>query len=156
TAIPASWAAPGPFSTVGFPSTVSWPSSGWYTPARIFTSVDLPAPFSPTSACASPPYRSIDPSTIACTAPNDFIAPRSDSSGAPSSPAEEPGEDCAAESRVEGWVVGVSPAEGWAGEFPAADCGAESLADGCAGEAEDCAAAGSSGDGTAGRPVSRP
>src|SRR5215471_16935407 len=134
TAIPASWAAPGPFSTAGFPSTVSWPSSGWYTPARIFTSVDLPAPFSPTSPCASPPYRSIDPSTIACTAPNDLTAPRSDSSGAPSPrpgfcaaatcPAGEPvgedgaGEDCAgesdaAESPVDDCVAGV--AEGAAG-----------------------------------------
>src|SRR5688572_13278896 len=30
------------------------PASGRWTPARIFISVDLPAPFSPTSACASP------------------------------------------------------------------------------------------------------
>ena len=43
--------------------------------------VDLPAPFSPTSACASPACRSVDPSTTACTAPNDFAACRSDSAG---------------------------------------------------------------------------
>ena len=29
-------------------------SSGWWTPARIFISVDLPAPFSPTRPCTSP------------------------------------------------------------------------------------------------------
>ena len=59
----------------------SEPESGWYTPARIFTSVDLPAPFSPSSACASPPYRSIIPWPIAWTAPNALVASRSDSTG---------------------------------------------------------------------------
>ena len=34
----------------GSPSTRTAPSSGGTTPVRIFTSVDLPAPFSPTSA----------------------------------------------------------------------------------------------------------
>ena len=32
----------------------STPASGEYTPARIFIKVDLPAPFSPTSAWISP------------------------------------------------------------------------------------------------------
>ena len=36
--------------------------------------MDLPAPFSPTSACASPAWRSIVPSVTARTAPNDFAA----------------------------------------------------------------------------------
>jgi hypothetical protein len=41
---------------------------------NIFTSVDLPAPFSPTSACVSPPYRSMDASATAWTAPNALAA----------------------------------------------------------------------------------
>src|SRR5262249_55316025 len=59
----------------------SSPSSGWYTPASILTTVDLPAPFSPSSACASPAYRSAEPSTTARTAPNDLAACRSDRTG---------------------------------------------------------------------------
>ncbi|QKM46029.1 hypothetical protein B7760_00014 [Burkholderia glumae] len=31
----------------GSPSTSTLPESGWYSPPRIFSSVDLPAPFSP-------------------------------------------------------------------------------------------------------------
>ena len=130
TAIPASWAAPGPFSTAGFPSTTSSPLSGWYTPARIFTSVDLPAPFSPTSPCASPPYRSIDPSTIACTAPNDFAAPRSDSSGVP--PPRPLA--CAADA---GAGVRPSAGDGPASDGPAADGPAADGAD-AASPAGDC------------------
>ena len=36
------------------PKTSIVPSSGRVTPLTIFTSVDLPAPFSPISACAAP------------------------------------------------------------------------------------------------------
>ena len=44
--------------------------------------VDLPAPFSPTSAWASPAYRpKLTPSTAA-TAPNDLVTPRTSSRGA--------------------------------------------------------------------------
>src|SRR4029077_14606576 len=96
TAIPAVWAAAGPVSTVGRPSMSSSPSSGWCTPASIFTTVDLPAPFSPTRAYASPPWRSIDASTTARTAPNAFAACISESNGGPGAPgtpggADEPG-----------------------------------------------------------------
>src|SRR6516225_7220906 len=91
TAMPESRAAAGLCSTMGRPSMSSSPSSGWYTPASIFTTVDLPAPFSPSSACASPAYRSADPSTTACTAPNDLAACRSDSTGTPG--AGDPGPD---------------------------------------------------------------
>jgi hypothetical protein len=35
---------------VAVPPSATVPASGWYTPARIFISVDLPAPFSPTIA----------------------------------------------------------------------------------------------------------
>ena len=36
------------------PSKRISPPSGWWTPDRIFTSVDLPAPFSPMSAVTAP------------------------------------------------------------------------------------------------------
>src|SRR5215472_10363930 len=81
TAMPASLAAAGLCKATGAPSMSSSPSSGWYTPASIFTMVDLPAPFSPSSACASPGYRSADPSTTARTAPNALAACRSESTG---------------------------------------------------------------------------
>ena len=70
---PAPIAPAGPCSTVGPPLTRTVPLSGWCTPARIFTMVDLPAPFSPSSACASPARSSIDPSMTARTAPNDLL-----------------------------------------------------------------------------------
>jgi hypothetical protein len=57
------------------------PASGACTPARILTSVDLPAPFSPTSACDSPAYSSRWTSRSAATAPNDFDTSVSASSG---------------------------------------------------------------------------
>ena len=54
TAIPAFWASAGLCRLTGAPSISNSPESGWYTPARIFTMVDLPAPFSPSRAWASP------------------------------------------------------------------------------------------------------
>src|SRR5215212_1533739 len=75
-ATPASRDAAGPCRTTSRPSIRSVPESGRCTPPRIFTSVDLPAPFSPTSACASPPYRPIETSSSAWIAPNAFDACR--------------------------------------------------------------------------------
>ena len=60
--------------TTSSPSISTRPLSGRCTPARILTSVDLPAPFSPTSACASPRRSSMKPSTSACTAPKLLVA----------------------------------------------------------------------------------
>ena len=80
--MPAAFAAAGPGSVTSRPLTLSVPLSGWCTPARIFTRVDLPAPFSPTNACTSPARRSTDPSISARTAPKDFAACRSSSTGA--------------------------------------------------------------------------
>src|ERR1700761_4185266 len=71
-AIPAAIAAAGPSSTTGSPLIRNRPSSGWCTPASMRTIVDLPAPFSPSSACASPAYSSRKPSLSACTAPKLF------------------------------------------------------------------------------------
>ena len=55
----------------------SSPLSGWWTPARILTSVLLPAPFSPTSAWTSPGSSSSETSSSACVAPNRLEMPRS-------------------------------------------------------------------------------
>ena len=49
--MPSRCAVGGSLIAVGTPSIRTSPSSGWTIPARILTSVDLPAPFSPTSAC---------------------------------------------------------------------------------------------------------
>src|SRR5438067_6775464 len=63
------------------PSISRRPASGRCTPARIFTSVDLPAPFSPTRPCTSPAWSSMSPSSSAWTAPKLFRACSSASSG---------------------------------------------------------------------------
>ena len=69
-------------NTTSSPSISTRPLSGRCTPARILTSVDLPAPFSPTSAWASPRRSSIQPSASACTAPKLLLAWSTTSSGA--------------------------------------------------------------------------
>ena len=52
--MPARFAAAGLGNATGMPSRVMWPSSGCTTPAMIFMSVDLPAPFSPSTAWIEP------------------------------------------------------------------------------------------------------
>src|SRR4029453_4751214 len=63
------------------PSMTSRPASGLWTPARILTSVDFPAPFSPPRPCTSPPKRSMTPSSSAWTAPKLFWACSRESTG---------------------------------------------------------------------------
>src|SRR3954451_5190752 len=58
------------------------PSSGLFTPAIVFTSVDLPAPLSPTRATTSPGCTARSTSVSAWTAPNRLETPRSSSTGA--------------------------------------------------------------------------
>ena len=52
--MPAARAAFGLWKMASRPSISTVPASGRYTPARIFISVDLPAPFSPVIACTEP------------------------------------------------------------------------------------------------------
>src|SRR6202048_2849471 len=59
------------------------PESAGCAPARIFISVDLPAPFSPTSACTSPAFTSNDTPSSARTPGNVFTMPDMRSNGAP-------------------------------------------------------------------------
>ena len=53
------------------------PSSGGTMPAMVLTSVDLPAPLSPTRATTSPARTSKSTSVSAWTAPNRLLIPRS-------------------------------------------------------------------------------
>src|SRR5436305_9155259 len=50
-------------------------------PAMHLIRVDLPAPLSPTSAITSPAVAVKSTSVRACTEPNDFVIPRTSSSG---------------------------------------------------------------------------
>jgi hypothetical protein len=58
------------------------PLSGRLTPAAIFASVDLPAPFAPISATTSPRPIARSTSSSACVAPNHFDTEISESAGA--------------------------------------------------------------------------
>src|SRR2546427_292590 len=57
TPMPSACASRGDASRTGRPSSDTSPSSGCSAPVRILTSVDLPAPFSPSNACTSPRAR---------------------------------------------------------------------------------------------------
>ena len=81
TAMPRARDWAGPWIATGVPSRRIVPASGWWTPARILTSVLLPAPFSPTSAWISPGRRSIDTSVSAAVAPNRLLIPCSSTRG---------------------------------------------------------------------------
>src|SRR5438094_8834855 len=55
------------------PATVNVPESALSAPVTILMKVDLPAPFSPTSACTSPAARSNDTPRSACTPANVLV-----------------------------------------------------------------------------------
>src|SRR5215217_6729061 len=58
------------------PFTCMVPAFGSYMPARTRINVDLPAPFSPTSAWISPRATSSSAPRFACTGPNDLTMSR--------------------------------------------------------------------------------
>src|SRR4029077_16552245 len=62
------------------------PPSGARTPAKIFPSVDLPAPFSPTRACTDPDRTATVASVSALVPPKCWDTPRA--SRKPGSPGE--------------------------------------------------------------------
>src|SRR5579872_827604 len=74
-------AARGPSIVTGAPSISIVPESAGCAPARIFMSVDLPAPFSPTSACTSARSTSRSTPSRARTPGKVFTIPRIRSSG---------------------------------------------------------------------------
>ena len=66
----------GPFMVTGLPWKVMVPEVGACTPARTLTSVDFPAPLSPTRATTSPAWTSRSMSVSADTAPKFLQMPR--------------------------------------------------------------------------------
>src|SRR5262245_2184770 len=64
------------------PSMAMAPASRAYAPFRVVTSVDLPAPFSPSSTCTSPARRSKSTPASATTPGNVLRMPRMASTGA--------------------------------------------------------------------------
>ena len=84
---PAGWRAPPPdrCSTTGAPSMRISPLSGAISPFMIESSVDFPAPFSPTNACTSPALTSKVTSDSATTPGNVLRIDLTSSSGATAS-----------------------------------------------------------------------
>src|SRR3954471_16956847 len=80
--MPSFCASFGPSIVTRRPSHSIVPSFAGSTPEMTFTSVDLPAPLSPTSATTSFGATSISASVRACTAPKRFEIPRSERTGA--------------------------------------------------------------------------
>src|SRR5581483_2903796 len=79
--IPASRASRGEANATGVPRRRISPSSGRYSPVRMFDSDDLPAPFSPSSACTSPSAASNRTPSFATTPGNRFVMSRSSTAG---------------------------------------------------------------------------
>src|SRR5215218_2298852 len=79
--IPASSASRGEPKWTGRPNSEISPASGRYSPVRMFESVLLPAPFSPSSACTSPAAASKSTPSFATTPGNDFEIPRIETAG---------------------------------------------------------------------------
>ena len=74
--MPWSREAPGLGKLTWVPSSSTVPAVGSWTPAMILTSVDLPAPLSPTSATISPVYTSRSTCSRATTPPKVLRIPR--------------------------------------------------------------------------------
>ncbi|CAJ6525035.1 putative sugar ABC transporter, ATP-binding protein [Burkholderia pseudomallei ABCPW 107] len=67
------------------PAKRTTPASGLRSPVRIDTSVDLPAPLRPTSACDSPARTHRSTSASAMCGPKRFVSARASTTGAPAS-----------------------------------------------------------------------
>ena len=77
----ASMASDGDVKRTARPSSRISPASGRYSPYRQFISVDLPAPFSPSSAWISPARTSRSTASLATTPGKILVTPRSSSTG---------------------------------------------------------------------------
>src|SRR3954452_5639867 len=80
--MPSPTASLGPWIVTSSPSKLIVPASGGWMPAIVLTSVDLPAPLSPTSATTSPDWTSKSTSLSACTGPKLLLTPLRESTGA--------------------------------------------------------------------------
>src|SRR5215467_11399736 len=72
----------GPVTWTSRPSKMYRPVSAGWMPAMVLTSVDLPAPLSPTRPTTSPAWTSKSTSVRAWTAPKCLLMPFSSSTGA--------------------------------------------------------------------------
>src|SRR5882724_4427001 len=81
--MPAACASRAERKWVSVPSSMNRPENSGCTPAMIFISVLLPAPFSPTRPWISPALRAKSTSFRACTPPNVLEIPDISSSGTP-------------------------------------------------------------------------
>src|SRR5688572_13078761 len=90
--MPSSRAAIGLVMRAALPSMAIPPESGWCTPDRIFTSVDLPAPFSPSKAVIEPRCNSRSTPASARTPPKVLRTPVSVKKGGTQSRSEYLGE----------------------------------------------------------------
>src|SRR5687767_2487130 len=72
-AMPSLWAEAGVRWRTDCPAISIVPPSGWCAPVMTLMRLDLPAPFSPSSAWTSPARKSNDTPFNAQTAPNDFL-----------------------------------------------------------------------------------
>ncbi len=80
-AIPRSMAACGSAISTPSPCQLISPPSGRCTPASVLMSVDLPAPFWPSTQCTSPARTSRSTPRSAWTPEKDFVTPRTASNG---------------------------------------------------------------------------
>src|SRR5688500_8030891 len=81
TATPAASAWELSSKTRGCPSITTEPDVGRYAPLRIFSNVDLPAPFSPINACTDPARTSKETSVSALTPGNSIETRLNESMG---------------------------------------------------------------------------
>src|SRR5438046_3966146 len=81
--MPEAMASFGLVNVTSRPSRRIRPSSGWYRPYRMFMSVVLPAPFSPSSAWISPSSTTRSTWSLATTPRNRLVIPSSSSFRAP-------------------------------------------------------------------------
>src|SRR6266540_1580576 len=79
--IPSSIARFGESTSTGLPSRRTCPSSGCTIPDRMFISVDLPAPFSPSRQCTSPRRTTSEMRSFASTPGNALVIPTSSTAG---------------------------------------------------------------------------
>src|SRR5690606_38725396 len=82
-AMPRSSALAGLSSVTCWPQNSIVPEDGWCTPASTLTSVDLPAPLSPTRATTSPAFTTSAIAVSADTAPKFLETPLRRSTGSP-------------------------------------------------------------------------
>src|SRR5579859_4589862 len=102
--MPSAMASCGLVSFAGWPRTTIWPSSGWYSPYRMFISVVLPAPFSPSRARISPWLRVRSMWSLASTPGKRLVTPCSSRMGGISAASKAQGRSFRTPLRVTHWL----------------------------------------------------